>query len=105
MNDGELAYSTRMQSLSGQGLALDPLAANALVHGNFFDIAAERNYTLMMASGPYKDRIDVFLKQRKAGDSPPISPISGEEFDRFSVIPVSYDSISETELYRIVRKP
>jgi len=31
MNDGELAYSTRMQALSGQGLVLDPAASNALL--------------------------------------------------------------------------
>lgn len=104
MNDGELAYATGMQTLSGQGLVLDPSAASALAHGHFFDIAFERGYCLMMASGMYKDQIDAFLQRRKTGDHLPIYIIHGEEFDRFNVVPVAYDSISETKLYRMSRK-
>ena len=68
MNDGELAYATGMQTLSGQGLVLDPSAAYALAHGHFFDIAFARGYYLMMASGMYKDQIDAFLQHRKTGE-------------------------------------
>lgn len=103
MNDGELAYSTGMQTMSGQGLVLDPPAARALAHGHFFDIASDRDYHLMMASGLYRDQIDEFLQRRKAGDHGPIYSISGDEFDRFDVAAVAYDPISETKLYRISR--
>ena len=105
MNDGELAYATGMQTLSGQGLVLDPPAARAFAHGHFFDIAADRNYHLMMASGLYREQIDDFLQRRTAGDHKPIYTISGDEFDRFSVSAVEYDSISGTRLYRISRNP
>jgi hypothetical protein len=105
MSDGELAYASGMQALSGQGLVLDPPAANALMHGHLFDIAAERNYHLMMASGLYKDQIDEFLQRRKPGDRKPIFTISGAEFDRFSVTSVAYDPMSDTRLYRITRNP
>ena len=105
MNDGELAYSTGMQAMSGQGLVLDPPAARALARGHFFDIAADRNYHLMMASGLYKDQIDEFLQRRTAGDHKPIYTISGDEFDRFSVSAAAYDPISDTKLYRISRNP
>jgi hypothetical protein len=105
MNDGELAYATGMQTLSGQGLALDPPAAEALAQGHLLDLAAERDYHLMMVSGMYKDQVDGYLERRKPGDRTPLYTISGVEFDRFSVTPVAYDSISETKLYRIARKP
>ena len=103
MNDGELAYATGMQTISGQGLVLDPPAAVALTHGHFFDLAADRDYHLMMASGMYKDQIDAFLKNRKAGDSTPLYTISGEEFDRFRVTSVAYDPGSDTRLYSLQR--
>jgi hypothetical protein len=105
MNDGELAYATGMQTLSGQGLALDPPAAEALAQGRLLDLASERNFHLMMVSGMYKDQVDGYLERRKPGDRTPLYTISGVEFDRFSVTPVAYDSISETKLYRIARKP
>jgi hypothetical protein len=103
MNDGELAYATGMQTISGQGLVLDPPAATALTHGHFFELAAERDYHFMMASGMYKDQIDAFLKNRKAGDSMPLYTISGEEFDRFRVTSVAYDPGSDTRLYSFQR--
>jgi hypothetical protein len=105
MSDGELAYATDMQTMSGQGLVLDPPAANALIHGHLFDIASERNYHLMMASGLYKDQIDAFLRHRQAGDRTSLYMISGAEFDRFNVTPVAYDPTSATRLYRITRNP
>jgi hypothetical protein len=105
MSDGELSYATGMQTLSGQGLVLDPIASRALVQGHLFDVASDRSYYLMMASGSYKDMIDVFLKDRKPGDQTRIFTIAGAEFDRFNVVPVSYDSITDTRLYRINRKP
>jgi len=105
MNDGELAYATGMQTLSGQGLVLDPPAARALAHGHFFDVASDRNYYLMMASGLYKDQIDAMLQKRKEGSREGIYTISGTEFDEFSVFSVAYDPISETRLYRISRNP
>jgi hypothetical protein len=105
MNDGELAYATGMQTLSGQGLVLDPPAARALAHGHFFDVASDRNYYLMMASGLYKDQIDAMLQNRKEGSREGIYTISGAEFDEYSVTPVAYDPISETRLYRIRRNP
>jgi hypothetical protein len=105
MNDGELAYSTGMQTMSGQGLVLDPPAARALARGHLFDIAAERNFRLVMASGLYKDQIDEFLRNRKPGDHKSIYTISGDEFDRFTVSAVAYDPISDTKLYRVSRNP
>jgi hypothetical protein len=105
MSDGELAYATGMQTMSGQGLVLDPPAARALAHGHLFDIASERNYYLMMASGLYKDQIDALLQKRKKGNREGIYTISGMEFDEFSVTSVAYDPISDTRLYRIGRSP
>jgi hypothetical protein len=105
MNDGELAYSTGMQTLSGQGLALDPPAVTALAHGHFFDIASDRGFHLMMASGLYKDQIDATLQKRKVGSREGIYSISGTEFDEYSVTSAAYDPISETRLYRISRNP
>ena len=104
MSDGELAYATGMQTLSGQGLVLDPPAARALAHGHFFDIASDRSYSLMMASGLYKDQIDALLQKRKKGNREGIYTISGTEFDEFDVTSVAYDRISDTRLYRVSRK-
>lgn len=101
MDDGELAYATGMQTLSGQGLVLDPPAAGALAHGHFFDVASDRNYHLMMASSMYKDLIDTVLQRRKEGSREGFFTISGTELDEFSVTSVAYDPISETRLYRI----
>ena len=105
MSDGELAYATGMQTMSGQGLVLDPPAARALARGHFFDIAADRNYHLMMASGLYKDLIDALLEKRKEGSREGVFTISGKEFDEFSATSVAYDPISDTRLYRISRNP
>jgi hypothetical protein len=105
MDDGELAYATGMQTLSGQGFALDPPAADALAHGHLFDLAAGRNYDLMMASGLYKDLIDRTLQRRKEGSREGLFLISGAELDEFSVTSVAYDPVSETRLYRISRNP
>ena len=105
MNDGELAYATGLQAMSGQGLVLDPPAAAALAHGHFFDVASDRGFHLMMACGGYRDLIDDFLQRRKAGDHVPLYKISGDEFDRFSVSAVAYDPVSGTKLYRISRNP
>ena len=63
------------------------------------------NYSLMMASGLYKDQIDAMLQNRKEGSREGIYTISGAEFDEYSVTPVAYDPISETRLYRIRRNP
>jgi len=105
MNDGELAYSTRLQALSGQGLVLDPAAASALKYGHFFELAAARGYSLLMASGFYKDMFDTALERRKQGSRESIFMFSDAEFERFNVTPVAYDPISQTRLYRISRKP
>jgi len=105
MNDGELAYSTGMQTMSGQGLVLDPPAAWALAHGHLIDIASDRNYHLMMASGMYKDMIDAVLQRREEGSREGFFSISGTELDEFSITSVAYDPVSETRLYRIDRRP
>jgi len=94
-----------MLPIERQGLVLDPPAADALAHGHFFELAAVRNYHLMMASGLYRDQIDDFLRHRRAGDHVSMYTISGEEFDRFSVTPVAYHSTTDTRLYRITRNP
>ncbi|HEX4021119.1 MAG TPA: hypothetical protein VHX63_08245 [Acidobacteriaceae bacterium] len=104
MDDGVLAYATAMPALSGLGLVLDPEAAQALAHGHFFDIALQRHYSLMMASGLSRTVIDSVLASNKHGSKSSMDLISAHEFDHYALTPVAFDPTSGVELYRITPK-
>lgn len=101
MDDGELAFATGMPTLSGQGLVLDPAASRALVRGHFFDLALHRKYSLLMASGLYRNIINQAIDSDKEGNKGRLFLFSAQEFAHYDLVPVASDSASDVELYRI----
>jgi hypothetical protein len=105
MNDGEITYATQMPALSGTGLALDPQATRALASGHFFDIATQRNYHLIVAGGSYLYDLRYFVNAKAAGlPGGQLNQIRGEEFERYSVVPVAYDPGTDVGVYRFTLK-
>ena len=104
MDDGELSYVTEMPTLSGLGLALDPEASMAMAHGHFFELALQRHYSLIMASGIYRTMINSLLESHMLGYRPSLFEISAREFDHYALVPIASDPASDVELYRISPK-
>jgi hypothetical protein len=105
MNDGELTYVTGMPALSGIGLALDPEAVAARKQGRFLELAANRNFRLILAVGSYREELDRMVQDLRDGKQPPQFGMRGSEFDHVTLKPVAVDSPTGVEAFRIDLRP
>jgi hypothetical protein len=101
--DGELAFATRIPSVSGIGLALDLEALKAKRSGHFLDLMEQRGVHTLVVGGSYQPSVaSILAGGGNLGKA--LGGVRDEEFARYAIEPVLIDKDSKITIYSIVKR-